>query len=79
MAMQLGITDVLHDRERGQGMSMYSLSSVVPSLYGPAVALLLWMQFDRQDLLIFVVILALLPLLFLLAPLYQKQRKAQML
>ena len=75
MAMQLGITVVLHDHDRGQGMSMYSLSSVVPGLYGPAVALLLWTQLDSQDLLIFVVMLALLPLLFFIGSPLPKAKK----
>ncbi|WP_413375580.1 staphylopine family metallophore export MFS transporter CntE [Alkalihalobacillus sp. 1P02AB] len=64
MAMQLGITEVLKDRDRGQGMAMYSLSTVMPSLYGPALALMLWGQWSLDILLITVGILAILPFLF---------------
>lgn len=61
MAMQIGITTILLDKDRGQGMSMYSLSTVLPSLYGPALALLLWTQFDHLYLLLLIGILAVLP------------------
>lgn len=63
MAMQLGIADVLQDEDRGQGMSMYSLSTVMPAIYGPAVALLLWSRFELHYLLAFIVFLAIAPLL----------------
>ncbi|MFJ7405606.1 MULTISPECIES: staphylopine family metallophore export MFS transporter CntE [unclassified Lysinibacillus] len=70
MAMQLGIADVLREEDRGQGMSMYSLSTVMPSLYGPALALLLWSQFELVYLLAFIAFLAVVPLLcFIRSPL----------
>ncbi|MFJ7839355.1 staphylopine family metallophore export MFS transporter CntE [Lysinibacillus sphaericus] len=70
MAMQLGIADVLQDEDRGQGMSMYSLSTVMPAIYGPAVALLLWSQFELHYLLAFIVFLAIAPLFcFIRSPL----------
>ncbi|QCR31276.1 MFS transporter [Lysinibacillus sp. SGAir0095] len=64
MAMQMGITETLRDEDRGQGMAMYSLSSVMPGLYGPALAMLLWVQRDISWLLIFITFLAFAPLLF---------------
>ncbi|WP_051541263.1 staphylopine family metallophore export MFS transporter CntE [Caldalkalibacillus mannanilyticus] len=64
MAMQIGVATILLDKDRGQGMSMYSLSTVLPGLYGPALALLLWTQYDHLYLLLLIGVLAVLPLLF---------------
>ncbi|OKL36749.1 staphylopine family metallophore export MFS transporter CntE [Domibacillus mangrovi] len=64
MAMQIGLASILLDEDRGQGMSMYSLSTVLPGLYGPALALLLWTQYDHFYLLLLIGTLAVLPLLF---------------
>ncbi|MCI3920913.1 MFS transporter [Paenibacillus sp. TRM 82003] len=65
MSMQIGVASILRDEDRGQGMSMYSLSTVLPGLYGPALALLLWMQYDHLYILLLVGALAVLPLLFI--------------
>lgn len=75
MAMQIGVAEVLRDEDRGQGMAMYSLSSVLPSLYGPALALLLWYQGDMTWLLLFVTTLAFLPLLFFIRSPLPKMKK----
>lgn len=64
MAMQIGITETLRDEDRGQGMAMYSLSTVMPGLYGPALGMLLWVQEDKLWLLVFITILAFAPFLF---------------
>ncbi|WP_407946418.1 staphylopine family metallophore export MFS transporter CntE [Paenibacillus alkaliterrae] len=64
MSMQIGVAAILRDEDRGQGMSMYSLSTVLPGLYGPAIALLLWTQYDHFYILVLVGALAVLPLLF---------------
>ena len=64
MAMQIGVASILLDKDRGQGISMYSLSTVLPGLYGPALALILWTQYDHFYLLLLIVALAVLPLLF---------------
>ncbi|WP_180320591.1 staphylopine family metallophore export MFS transporter CntE [Alkalihalobacterium alkalinitrilicum] len=64
MAMQIGIASILLDKDRGQGMSMYSLSTVLPGLYGPALALLLWTHFDHLYLLLLIAALSVLPFLF---------------
>ncbi|WP_233530918.1 staphylopine family metallophore export MFS transporter CntE [Paenibacillus alkalitolerans] len=66
MAMQIGIGNILRDEDRGQGMSMYSLSTVLPGLYGPALALLLWTPSKLAYLSVFIAVLAIVPLLFLL-------------
>jgi MFS family permease len=78
MAMQIGVATILLDEDRGQGMSMYSLSTVLPSLYGPALALLIWTQFDHLYLLFLIFALAVLPLLFVVgSPLpTTKEKKA---
>lgn len=64
MAMQIGITETLRDEDRGQGMAMYSLSTVMPGLYGPALGMLLWVQEDKLWLFVFITILAFAPFLF---------------
>jgi MFS family permease len=70
MAVQMGITEILADDDRAQGMSMYSLSTVVPSIYGPILALFLWQQPTQQFLSLSIIILAIIPvLLFIRSPL----------
>jgi MFS family permease len=64
MSMQIGVASILPDKDRGQGMSMYSLSTVLPGLYGPAIAPLLWTQYDHFYILLLIGALAVLPLLF---------------
>lgn len=64
MAMQIGVAEVLEDKDRGQGMAMYSLSTVLPGLYGPALAIALWIQGDLTWLYFLIAALALIPLLF---------------
>jgi len=66
MAIQWGIADLLADRDRGQGMSLYAISSIMPSLYGPAAALWLWLEADRSYLPLMVALLAVLPLLLMI-------------
>lgn len=75
MAMQIGVADVLRDEDRGQGMAMYSLSTVLPGLYGPALALALWAQGDLTWLLILITVLAFLPLLFFIKSPLPKTKK----
>ncbi|WP_409368556.1 staphylopine family metallophore export MFS transporter CntE [Lysinibacillus sp. 38-6] len=75
MSMQLGINDMLKNEDRGQGMSMYSLSSVMPSLYGPVLAIWLWQQLDGTYFIACLVVLAMLPLLiYMRTPLPQHQK-----
>ncbi|WP_309119360.1 MFS transporter [Paenibacillus sp.] len=44
MALQLGIIDALPDKDRSQGISMYSLCSYLPGIIGPLLALGMWQQ-----------------------------------
>lgn len=75
MSMQLGISDMLKNEDRGQGMAMYTLSTVMPSLYGPVVAILLWQQLNGNYLIACIILLAILPLFLLIgAPLPQQQK-----
>lgn len=42
MALQLGIIDALPDKERSQGVSMYSLCASLPAVIGPLLAVGIW-------------------------------------
>ncbi|QNK60877.1 staphylopine family metallophore export MFS transporter CntE [Paenibacillus sp. PAMC21692] len=42
MALQLGIIDALPDKDRSQGISMYSLCSYMPGIFGPLLAIGMW-------------------------------------
>lgn len=42
MALQLGIIDALPDKDRSQGISMYSLCSYLPGIFGPLLAIGMW-------------------------------------
>jgi MFS family permease len=42
MALQLGIIDALPDKDRSQGISMYSLCANIPGIIGPLLALGIW-------------------------------------
>lgn len=42
MALQLGIIDALPDKNRSQGISMYSLCSYLPGIVGPILAIGIW-------------------------------------
>jgi MFS family permease len=42
MALQLGIIDALPDKDRSQGISMYSLCASMPGIIGPLLALGMW-------------------------------------
>lgn len=42
MTMQTGIVEQLADKDRAQGMSMYTLFTMVPSLFVPIVAMEVW-------------------------------------
>lgn len=63
MCMQIGIAEIVKDEDRGQGLSLYSLSTVLPGLYGPVIALMLWQQ--QQAYFLLIVVLIIVPLLFL--------------
>jgi MFS family permease len=42
MALQLGIIDAMPDEDRSQGISMYSLCSYMPGIFGPLLAIGMW-------------------------------------
>lgn len=42
MALQLGIIDALPEKDRSQGISMYSLCSYLPGIIGPLLAIGIW-------------------------------------
>ncbi|WP_282936175.1 MFS transporter [Paenibacillus sp. RC67] len=46
MALQLGIIDALPDKDRSQGISMYSLCASMPGVIGPLLALGMWRTKD---------------------------------
>ncbi|MBW5447704.1 MFS transporter [Cohnella sp. CFH 77786] len=48
MAMQIGLVDTLPERERAQGLSLYTLSTMLPQLFGPMTALYIWEQGQPQ-------------------------------
>ncbi|MFS0838928.1 staphylopine family metallophore export MFS transporter CntE [Paenibacillus sp. 1P03SA] len=48
MALQLGIIDALPDKERSQGISMYSLCASMPNIAGPLLALSMWQTADSR-------------------------------
>ncbi|MBD1381806.1 staphylopine family metallophore export MFS transporter CntE [Metabacillus arenae] len=42
MALQIGIIDALPEKDRSQGISLYSLFSYIPGIIGPLLALGIW-------------------------------------
>ncbi|MCZ8519407.1 MULTISPECIES: staphylopine family metallophore export MFS transporter CntE [Paenibacillus] len=42
MIMQMGMLVMLSAKDRAQGMSLYTLSTMIPQLFGPLLALYLW-------------------------------------
>lgn len=42
MALQIGIIDALPEKDRSQGISLYSLFSYIPGIVGPLLALGIW-------------------------------------
>ncbi|MGF7031573.1 MFS family permease [Paenibacillus mucilaginosus] len=46
MALQLGIIDALPDKDRSQGISLYSLCAYMPGIVGPLLALGIWQAGD---------------------------------
>ncbi|MGG4494999.1 staphylopine family metallophore export MFS transporter CntE [Brevibacillus reuszeri] len=48
MALQLGIIDALPEKDRSQGISMYSLCSYLPGMIGPLLAIGIWQTGDMN-------------------------------
>lgn len=60
MALQLGIIDALPDKDRSQGISMYSLCSYLPGIIGPLLALGMWQTGEMNLFATFMIALAFL-------------------
>ncbi|WP_391574707.1 staphylopine family metallophore export MFS transporter CntE [Cohnella sp.] len=60
MALQLGIIDALPDKDRSQGISMYSLCAYLPGIFGPLVAVGIWQTGEWHHFTIAMVVLAIL-------------------
>lgn len=48
MALQLGIIDALPDKDRSQGISLYSLCASMPGIIGPLLAVGIWQAGDMN-------------------------------
>ncbi|CAM4492232.1 MFS family permease [Paenibacillus endophyticus] len=60
MALQLGIIDALPDKDRSQGISMYSLCSYLPGIFGPLLAIGMWETGEMSVFAISMTIIAIL-------------------
>ncbi|PAF29195.1 MFS transporter [Paenibacillus sp. 7516] len=63
MTMQAGIVEKLEDRDRAQGLSMYTLFTMVPSLIVPILAIQIWESAREIWFTVLMIGLAALPLL----------------
>ncbi|MCD1257678.1 MFS transporter [Paenibacillus athensensis] len=48
MTLQLGIIDALPDKDRSQGISLYSLCASIPGIIGPLLAIGIWQTGDMN-------------------------------
>ncbi|MBD2868491.1 staphylopine family metallophore export MFS transporter CntE [Paenibacillus arenilitoris] len=60
MALQLGIIDALPDKDRSQGISMYSLCSYLPGIFGPLLAIGMWQTGDMSAFAVSMIAIAVL-------------------
>lgn len=60
MALQLGIIDALPDKDRSQGISMYSLCSYLPGIFGPLLAIGMWQTGEMSVFALSMVVIAVL-------------------
>ncbi|MCI3920912.1 MFS transporter [Paenibacillus sp. TRM 82003] len=58
MALQIGIIDALPEKDRSQGISLYSLFSYVPGIIGPLLALGIWQTGDMSYFSIVMIVIA---------------------
>lgn len=63
MTMQAGIVEKLEDKDRAQGLSMYTLFTMVPSLVIPILAIQIWENASDLAFTFLMIGLAALPLL----------------
>nr|WP_246427733.1 MFS transporter [Paenibacillus phyllosphaerae] len=59
MALQLGIIDALPEKDRSQGISMYSLCSYIPGIIGPILALTIWQSGELNYFAVVMLLIAL--------------------
>ncbi|MCQ6559945.1 staphylopine family metallophore export MFS transporter CntE [Paenibacillus mendelii] len=60
MALQLGIIDALPDKDRSQGISIYSLCSYMPGIFGPLLAIGMWQTGEMSVFALSMVVIAVL-------------------
>ena len=60
MALQLGIIDALPEEDRSQGISMYSLCSYMPGIFGPLLAIGMWQTGELSVFVLSMIVIALL-------------------
>lgn len=60
MALQLGIIDALPDKDRSQGISMYSLCSYLPGIFGPLLAIGMWQTGEMGAFALSMIVIAVL-------------------
>ncbi|KQN97740.1 staphylopine family metallophore export MFS transporter CntE [Paenibacillus sp. Leaf72] len=60
MALQLGIIDALPEKDRSQGISMYSLCASMPGIIGPLLALGIWQTGQMNDFTVAMIAIAVL-------------------
>ncbi|UUZ96902.1 MFS transporter [Paenibacillus sp. P25] len=60
MALQLGIIDASPDKERSQGISMYSLCASMPGIIGPLLAIGMWQAGDMNGFTTAMMVIAIL-------------------
>ncbi|MGM7723061.1 staphylopine family metallophore export MFS transporter CntE [Metabacillus sp. Hm71] len=58
MALQIGIIDALPEKDRSQGISLYSLFSYVPGIIGPILALGIWQAGDMNTFTVVMIAIA---------------------
>ena len=63
MTMQAGIVERLKDKDRAQGLAMYTLFTMVPSLVIPILAVQIWQNASELAFTLLMIGLAVLPLL----------------
>jgi len=60
MALQLGIIDALPEKDRSQGISMYSLCSYLPGILGPMLAIGIWQTGEMSVFAVTMIVIAVL-------------------
>jgi len=58
MALQLSIVDALPEKERSQGISMYSLCASMPGIIGPLLAVGMWQTGEMTAFIVVMIVIA---------------------